>query len=38
MNLELTVTRIVVDDKEFQNMDNNTLSLKIFFTMNQCTN
>ena len=29
-----TVTRIVVDDRKFQNMDNNTLSVKIFFTMN----
>ena len=29
-----TVTRIVVDDRKFQNMDNNTLSVKIFFYMN----
>ena len=29
-----TVTRIVIDDRKFQNMDNNTLSVKIFFTMN----
>ena len=29
-----TVTRIDVDDHEFQNMDNNTLSVKIFFTLN----
>ena len=28
-----TLTRIVIDDKEFQKMDNNTLSLKIFFTL-----
>ena len=27
------LTRIVIDDKEFQKMDNNTLSLKIFFTL-----
>ena len=28
------VTRIVIDDRKFQNMDNNTLSVKIFFYMN----
>ena len=27
------LTKIVIDDKEFQKMDNNTLSLKIFFTL-----
>ena len=29
-----TLTRIEIDDREFQNMDNNTLSVKIFFTLN----
>ena len=29
-----TLTRVVIDDREFQNMDNNTLSIKIFFTLN----
>ena len=29
-----TLTRIEIDDREFQNMDNNTLSIKIFFTLN----
>ena len=29
-----TLTRIEIDDREFQNMDNNTLSVKIFFYMN----
>ena len=28
------LTRIEIDDREFQNMDNNTLSVKIFFTLN----
>ena len=28
-----TLTRIEIDDREFQNMDNNTLSVKIFFTL-----
>ena len=28
-----TLTRIEIDDREFQNMDNNTLSVKIFFTI-----
>ena len=28
------LTRIEIDDREFQNMDNNTLSVKIFFYMN----
>jgi phage baseplate assembly protein W len=27
------LTRIEIDDREFQNMDNNTLSVKIFFTL-----
>ena len=27
------LTRIEIDDREFQNMDNNTLSVKIFFTI-----
>ena len=29
-----TITRIIIDDNEFQNMDNNTLSVKILFTLN----
>ena len=29
-----TLTRIEIDDREFQNLDNNTLSIKIFFTLN----
>ena len=28
-----TLTRIEIDDREFQNLDNNTLSIKIFFTL-----
>ena len=28
------LTRIEIDDREFQNMDNSTLSVKIFFTLN----
>ena len=27
------LTRIEIDDREFQNLDNNTLSIKIFFTL-----
>ena len=27
------LTRVVIDDKEFHKMDNNTLSVKIFFTL-----
>ena len=29
-----TLTKVEVDDREFQNLDNNTLSIKIFFTLN----
>ena len=29
-----TLTKVEVDDREFQNLDNNTLSVKIFFTLN----